>query len=88
MDIILYQELRDKNIFFNDGFVSIYLMLSDLAYKLPDTNYRDKILLRIKESGMWNLLTSEPQYLDRYRGLYSGFCGTALFMEMVKNSRI
>ncbi len=89
MDIIIEQELMDKNIFFKDGFVNIYLMISNLTYLLPDISYyKDKILWRIKESRMWNSLLSEYKYFDGHKGLYNGYCGTALFMRLVKNGKI
>lgn len=89
MNTILFQELKDKDIFFSNGAVSIYLMLSNLTEMLHGTtNSKNKILTRIKESRMWDLSISESQYLDKYKGMYNGYYGTILFGELVKNNQI
>lgn len=87
MNILLDQELRDRNIFFNNGYPSICLLAIYLKEYISK-EYIKKALQKIEESTMWNLLLQEPSYFNIHKGLYKGFPGTILFMELMKNNYI
>ncbi|GHV40068.1 hypothetical protein FACS1894179_06010 [Bacteroidia bacterium] len=89
VDIILNQELRDKNIFVNNGYASIYyLMISLKNYFSPEQIklYSERTLQKIESSAMWNVL-QESQYFDRHKGLLSGFSGTALILNLIHGKK-
>ncbi|PXV65850.1 hypothetical protein CLV62_10623 [Dysgonomonas alginatilytica] len=73
---IFNDELRDKNIFFQDGISSIYLIIKDLKELFTDQELNtisDLTFSKIESSGIWNLLQA-PQYLSKYGNLPNIFC--------------
>lgn len=84
---VLNNELRDKNIFFEDGLVSLYILLFNLRGAIGDRDffsYKKLIYDRIINSSIWNLMDNNVFFNDR-RGLYDGYCGVAMLFRMDDN---
>ncbi|GHU83029.1 hypothetical protein FACS189415_4520 [Bacteroidia bacterium] len=80
-------EFRNRNVFFNDGWISIYLLLNKLGDYFNEadiTKYKKQIREKIEASDVWNLFSEEPSYFEVHKGLYSGYCGAALLKREVK----
>ncbi|HCT95233.1 MAG: hypothetical protein A2X19_02630 [Bacteroidetes bacterium GWE2_39_28] len=89
LDMIFDNELKDKNIFFNEGVTSIYFFINSLKdYFSPEYLYvyNTKILKKIESSTVWTLVPKEPQYVNSYLGLYGGLCGPALVLNLTHNN--
>lgn len=81
----LTQELVDKNIFFKDGFPSIYMLLhsSRVFFDRKELSLHKKTILdRISNSEMWILLKDNPDLFSTKTGLYDGYCGVSMFVRM------
>lgn len=88
---IFNYELRNKNIYFQDGITSIYYLINSLA------DYFDKRQLemiklqtinKIRSSEIWNLLESNPQYFNEHNGLYDGLTGIFLLLHKLQLKNI
>ena len=85
IDSILTDELRDKNIFFENGFTSIYLLAERVKKYFPEqdmTCFKEKIRNRIINSQMWELLKDED-YFSQKAGLLNGYCGASLLLQLI-----
>lgn len=88
---LLEDELQDKNIFLHDGYPFVYLLLSQLESYISDdkmSSVRAKILEKTERSQMWKFMENKSNYFLKYRGLYDGFCGTALFMDYLQKQKL
>jgi hypothetical protein len=85
LEDIFNGEFRNRNIFFNDGWVSINILLKHLENYFDETEFAQKkqILDRIEASDVWNLFRDEPSYFEMHKGLYNGYCGVALLIRDV-----
>lgn len=82
--VILTQELKDKNVFFNKGLVSIYCLFTALKKFYSDaeiSDYQAEIKKRIISSSVWNLLLNDEKYFNVYKGLYDGYCSIPLIIK-------
>ncbi|WP_165043901.1 hypothetical protein [Dysgonomonas sp. ZJ709] len=89
VNVILKQELRNKNIFFEDGVVSVYCILESLKKffsKKELYTYKKDIYNKIEVSEIWDIIYTDPSYFDHYKGLYSGFCGSLLLIKSIKTN--
>lgn len=80
LEIIVTEELKNRNIFFNDGVTSLFLLAEKLRKQLKEKNvcaFQQKLLVKIEQSEAWHLLETDP---NMYLGLYDGFCGVALLL--------
>jgi lantibiotic modifying enzyme len=88
---IFNQELRDKNIYFNDGIASLCYFIHSLSDYFGgeelDTIGKQAVE-RIDSSGVWELLENNPQYFDTHTGLYNGFMGVSLLLQYLKSSNL
>lgn len=78
---MLAHELKDKNIFFNNGVTSIHCLLKSLRNYFTDEDlklYEQKIRKKIEESSIWASLLNENEYFETYKGLYGGYCSIPL----------
>lgn len=89
IEVILNSELRDKNIFFNDGYASVYMLIMSLdnLFSFPlIERYTNRIYQKIWRSSIWQRL-QDTKYFNAYRGLCSGFCGTILILNKIDPSQ-
>ena len=89
MEIILNYELRNKNIYFNDGITSLYYFSNSLSnyFSREESDIIGKqIVERINSSGVWNLLKDNLQYFESHTGLFNGFTGVSLLLQHLKSS--
>jgi len=81
---ILERELKDKQIYFNNGASSIYLLYKMTSkYWGADINssiFRDKIT----KSEAWKMLRDNNLYFDNHLGLFDGYCGSVLTLYNLK----
>jgi hypothetical protein len=83
LDEIINNELKNRNIFFNDGATSIFLLAEYIKKDLDEEKiciFQEKLLEKIEQSEVWYLLEDDPQYFEIHNGLYDGFCGVALLL--------
>ncbi|MGE4331436.1 hypothetical protein SDC9_19702 [bioreactor metagenome] len=81
VNYMLAHELKDKNIFFNNGVTSIHCLLKSLRNYFTDEDlklYEQKIRKKIEESSIWASLLNENEYFETYKGLYGGYCSIPL----------
>lgn len=75
MDKILWEEMRNRNVYFEDGITGILLILR-LSEIMP---HEAKIFLeKLKKSDVWDMLQNDRSYFWQHMGLMKGFCGIAL----------
>jgi hypothetical protein len=73
---IIFQELKNRDIFIRDGLSGIYLLLADLAktpYGIPYETGR--IIQKFEDSNIWE---EEPVSSIKSCGLINGICGSIL----------
>jgi len=84
-------EMNNKNIFFNDGYTSIYYLINDL-YEYFDYKeliaINNQILNKISSSDVWVLLNDNQQYFENHLGLYNGFTGVTLLLQKFHNQNL
>jgi hypothetical protein len=86
MQTVLTHELRNHNVFFKDGLVSIYFLLSALKEYFDKEEYKrycEIIIQKIKTSDVWKLLAEDSPVFFQKRDLFDGYCGTSLFIRML-----
>lgn len=84
---ILTEELKNRNVFFNNGIASVYMLLSRLKGCFSEneiTEYATLIGDKIRNSDIWNILKDNPEYFRRHIGLYNGYTGTAIIETLIK----
>lgn len=86
IETIISYEMRNKNIFFNNGLSSIYFFINNLPYHF-NIEERNKIIEKINRSEIWNFLNDNPSYFKRHCGLYSGFAGVFLLLNKYQYSK-
>lgn len=85
---ILNHELRNKNIYFNDGITSLCYFINSLPdyFSREESDITGKqIVERINSSEVWSLLKDNPQYFENHTGLYNGFTGVSLLLQHLKS---
>jgi hypothetical protein len=83
LDKIVTKELKNRNIFFDDGVVSIFLLAENVKKYLGEEKvcaFQQRLFKKIDQSEVWHLLETNPQYFNMHCGLYDGFCGLALLL--------
>lgn len=84
IEYILNHELRDKNIYFNDGLTSIYgpaLSVCNRLTKNKLIEIKKQAIKKIHDSEAWGLLNESSLYFKSYIGLYNGFTGVSLLLN-------
>lgn len=85
--VILNEEMREKNIFFHNGIISIYMLLVYLEKNnfINEVNeYKETILKSIRSATIWDtLLERKNEFSHLSHGLFNGFCGVFLFFNIV-----
>ena len=87
LDEIVTTELKNRNVFFSDGATSIFLLTEEVKKLLGEDvvyMFQQRLIEKIEQSEVWHLLETDPQYFNRHRGLYNGFCGTVLLLMTYK----
>lgn len=82
LDEIVNIELKNRNIFFNNGVTSIFLLsdsMKDILGEEAINTFQQKLFRKIEQSEVWNLLEVNP-LLNMHTGLYDGFCGAVLLL--------
>jgi len=88
IDIIFDDELRSRNIYVDNGFGGIYILLSAMQKyfsKSEILRWMTKIISRIESSDVWLLMEQDPEYLQQNRGLLSGLCGVSMVLADAKS---
>lgn len=79
-------ELKNKNVFFNNGITSIFMLVSALqdSYFTEEeiTLFKKKVIKKIDDSHIWNFMLNDSDYFKSFKGLFNGFCGTFLFLNI------
>ncbi|MDR2407842.1 MAG: hypothetical protein LBE13_07005 [Bacteroidales bacterium] len=86
IDSIFNEEMKDKNVFFFDGIISIYFILERIRFSLDDYSfekYKTLSIFKIEHSSVWTLFANDPLYIKNNIGLFSGYCGLSLFRRMI-----
>jgi hypothetical protein len=87
LNIILNHELRNKNIYFNDGLTSICFFVNKLIHYFDNKElklFRMQAISKIENSQIWTLLNDNQQYFEKYIGLYEGFTGVFLLIHKLR----
>lgn len=82
VNYILNQELGTKNIYFNCGYSSLYLLIE--SFNENAHSYKEAIIKKIEQSKEWDVLIKNPAYLATHKGLFNGFCGVVLIYLLHK----
>jgi hypothetical protein len=88
LEEIVCSELKNRNIFFNNGATSIFLLAEVLKNQLGEEvvcTFQQKLLEKIEQSEVWSLLETDSQYFGMRSGLYDGFCGVTLLLTTYMN---
>lgn len=91
IETLLNQELRNKNIYFNEGITSIYYLINSLSNyfsREESDTIRKQTVAKINSSEVWNSLKDNPQYFESHTGLYNGFTGVSLLLQHLKSSNL
>jgi len=89
IDLILNDELKNKNIYFNDGFTSIHYCLNHLQEYFNQNELmeiKNRIFNKINSSEALNLLNENQQYFEKHLGLYGGFTGVSLLFHELQTA--
>lgn len=81
---ILCSEIRNKNIYFNDGLASIYYLIDSLSDYFDNSEInmtKKKIVDKIMSSNAWEQLKGNQQYFEMHTGLFNGFIGTSILLK-------
>lgn len=84
---IFNHEIRNKNIYFRNGVISIYYLINSLADYFDQRQLemiKGQMINKIKFSEVWNLLQTNLEYFKQHMGLYNGFTGTLLIMQKLQ----
>lgn len=84
-DRIITEELRDRNIFFKDGFTGIYWLADHIKGCFPDSKisaFKKSILEKIVRSDVWKMM-NEDRYFNGKTGLFDGYCGVSLLLQSI-----
>jgi hypothetical protein len=87
VNLILEDEIRNRNIYVKNGISGIYLLLTALQKYFPENElqqWANKIIGKIESSDVWTLIENEPNYLLGNRGLVSGLCGVNMVLADAK----
>lgn len=85
---IINRELKNQEIFFSNGILSIYLLLRTIENKYPEwTIHYDKTIFydRLQKSEAWTSLQKKSFFFDIHRGLFNGITGVILMLDRIKN---
>ncbi len=83
ISIIVNTELKDKNIYFNNGVASLYFITKNLKQYFNNNEqelYKHKIL----SAQAWELLQTDEKYFNSHIGLFNGFCGSMIALYDMK----
>lgn len=83
IDRIIRDELKNVEVYLNDGIACVYFLLSqlhDLFSEQEMLNWKKKMLARLKQSEVWELL-EDDKYFDSHRGLLDGYCGISTLKD-------
>lgn len=75
MDKILWEEMRNQNVYFENGITGILVILSLSKIMKYDSNI---FLEKLEKSDVWDMLGKDISYFWQHVGLMRGFCGIAL----------
>lgn len=81
---ILNKELKDKNIYFNNGICSIYFLYKDTMHDLFPIN-EELFINKIVKSEAWDMLVKNSLYFKKHIGLFDGLCGSILTVYALKH---
>lgn len=84
---ILKQEIRNRNIYFNDGITSLYFLVNNLSDYFNNNElkiFNQRVINKINISQVWELLENNSQYFNLHSGLYSGFTGVSLLLHKLQ----
>lgn len=84
---IIDVELKDKNIYFNNGVSSLYFIIQDLENRFMNNDY-SLLEYKIENAQVWNMLLKDDKYFKCHIGLFNGFCGTAISLCEIKKKLI
>jgi hypothetical protein len=81
---IANRELCDRNIFFEDGAVSLFFLAEKLKNEFDRktiNSFQRNLWLNINRSEVWELMAADSNFFEEHIGLYNGFCGIAMLFE-------
>lgn len=84
---ILNHELRNRNIYFNNGLASICLFINKSMPYFDNKELKlfiNQAIYKIKNSQVWTLLGDNSLYFESHAGLYNGFTGVFLSLQYLK----
>ena len=84
MEKIVNSELNDRNLYFSDGAVSLFLLAEQLREQLGEeavSLFQKSLPAKIEQPEVWELLLQTGYYFEERRGLYDGYCGLSLLIR-------
>lgn len=85
---IINEELLSRNIYFSDGFPTIYLLMNSLQDYFSQSEiekYKMEIINKIVQSPEWDYLVEDENYFKMRSGLFNGYFGTSLLLQYYEN---
>jgi len=86
---IINSELHDRNVYFSDGAVSLFLLAKKVKEQLGEEavcGFQKSLLSKIEQSEVWELLQQADCYFDERKGLYEGYCGFSLLLRSLHST--
>lgn len=85
---LLTHELKDKNIYFNDGLPSICFFIASLTHYFDNNEletFKIEAISKIKNSQAWTFLSENKRYFEKYMGLSTGFLGSIILLHQLQH---
>ena len=89
LDEILENEIKNRNIFFNNGLSGIYFLLHSINSNFPDYSIPfDPVMIydKIHNSDAWNAMLERIYFYKSHRGLVKGFPGVQLVLSHIRDN--
>lgn len=87
---ILEKEMQEKNIFFHNGLPILYLATKNINMHIKNSISISSKLYEnmIKESHAWDLIITDNNYRYMHSGLFNGYPGSRLFLDLISRNII
>jgi hypothetical protein len=86
LESIFDSELRSRNVFFVNGYPSVFLLFNALKEYFSESDcqkFTNTAIRKCIVSDIWDVFADDPYYFSTTSGLIDGYCGTSLFLRMI-----
>ena len=86
LSIICINELKNRQIYFQDGALGVYWISKSLMDIFDDkeiSEFQNALIQKMKKSEVWDLVEGNVAYKNSHVGLFNGIAGVRLLLEKV-----